>query len=176
MSAMEVALEKAGTEAMTDHFVYRLSPGETGEEKVENGGIAQGGFLGHLLELCEEVPFFLSDAIASLAALREVSIDDFFWIGGEQDVLHPYFANGLLALVNRRRKTPFHFASKPVWKQPVYLLLQRDGSYLCACCGLENGMLVIHPYTEFFHRAVQFSHRKDIEVVGQIVAIARRLT
>ena len=175
LSAMEVTLDEAGKEAMPDHFVYRVSSGEIDKDEIENGGRGQGGFLGDLLELSEDVPFFLRNAIASFAGLREVSTDDFFWIGGERDVLHPYFENGLLALVNRRRKTPFHFASKPLWKQPVYLLLQRDGRYLCACCGLENGTLVIHPYTQHFHRSVQFAHHKDIEVVGQIVTIARWL-
>ena len=175
LSAIKIAIEEEGTEAMPDQFVYRVSPGESSEAKVENGGTAHSGFLGQLLASCEEVPFFLRNAIASFAELRGVSIDDFFWIGGEQDVVHPYFANGLFAVVNRRRKTPFHVASKPVWKQPVYLLLPRDGRYLCACCGIENGTLVIHPYTESFHRTVQFAHHKDIDVVGQIVTIARRL-
>jgi len=176
LSAIEIPIEEAGTEPMPDHFVRGIPPAEPPKRAAENDETANAGFLGRLLEICEEVPFFLRHAIAPFGGMRDVSIDDFFWIGGERDVLHPYFANGLLALVNRRKKTPFHFASKPLWKQPVYLLLQRDGNYLCACCGLENGTLVIHPYTEHFHRAVQFSHHKEIEVVGQIVAIARRVT
>jgi hypothetical protein len=176
LKAIEIAMEEAGTEPMPDQFMYRLPPAESAKNSPETGETARGGFFEQLTELCEEIPFFLRNALASFADLREVSLDDVFWIGGEQDVLLPYFRSGLLALVNRRRKTPFHFASKPVWKQPVYLLLQRHGKYLCACCGVENGSLVIHPYTEHFHRAVQFSHHKDIEVVGQIVAIARRLT
>jgi hypothetical protein len=176
LSAIEIATDERDTEPMPAHFLHRTSPAIPDKQSAEGVETAHSGFLGRLLELCEEVPLFLRNGIASFGGLREVSIDDFFWIGGEQDVLHPYFANGLLAVVNRRKKTPFHFASKPLWKQPVYLLLQRDGKYLCACCGLENGALVIHPYTEHFHRAVQFSHHKEIEVVGQIVAIARRLT
>ena len=176
LSAIEIAMEEAGTEAMPDHFIHRVLPAESAKNSPEAGETARAGFLERFIQLCEEVPFFLRNALASFADLREVSLDDFFWIGSEQDVLHPYFRSGLLALVNRRRKTPFHFASKPVWKQPVYLLLQRDGKYLCACCSLENGSLVIHPYTERFHRTVQFSHHKDIEVVGQVIAIARKLT
>ena len=98
---------------------------------------------------------------------------DLFWIGGARQPLYPYFANAVLAVVNHRRKTPLHYPSKPVWKQPVYLLLKRDGSYLCACCDVENSTLVVHPYTERIHGALQFRYRKDIEVIGQIVAIAR---
>jgi hypothetical protein len=65
--------------------------------------------------------------------------------------------------------------SKPVWQQPIYILLKRDGSYLAACCGLENGTLVVHPYSRDFHRSTEFRQHQDAEVVGQIVAIARRL-
>lgn len=176
LSAIEMALEEAGTEAMPDQFVSRASYVESAKNSPEASETAGAGFFEQLIQLCEEFPFFLRHTLASFADLREVSLDDFFWIGGEQEVLLPYFRSGMLALVNRRRKTPFYFASKPLWKQPVYLLLQRDGKYLCACCGIENGSLVIHPYTEHFHRAVQFRHHKDIEVVGQIVAIARTLT
>lgn len=176
LSAIQMAMEEAGTEAMPDQFMSRASSAESGENSPEASETARAGFFEQLTQLCDEIPFFLRNALTSFGDLREVSLDDFFWIGSEHDVLLPYFRRGLLALVNRRRKTPFHFASKPVWKQPVYLLLQRHGKYLCACCGIENGSLVIHPYTEHFHRAVQFTHHKDIEVVGQIVAIARRLT
>jgi hypothetical protein len=176
LSTIKIAMGEAGNEAMPDAFIHRIP--RTAADKILAGDsqASHSGFLGQLLDACEEVPFFLRDAIAPFAGLRGVSLDDFFWIGGEQDVLNPYFTDGLLALVNRRRKTPFHFPSKPVWKQPVYLLLERDGKYVCVCCGLEDGTLVIHPYTEQFHRAVQFGHHKDIEVVGQIVAIARKLT
>ena len=174
LKAIEIAMEEAGKEAMPDHFMYPLSPEDSAKNSPETGETVHAGFFERLIELCGEIPFFLRNTLAPFADLREVSLDDFFWISGEQDVLNPYFRSGLLAVVNRRRKTPFYFASKPIWKQPVYLLLQRHGKYLCACCGIENGSLVIHPYTEHFHRAVQFSHHKDIEVVGQIVAIARR--
>jgi hypothetical protein len=176
LNAITIAMDKAGSEAMPENFFHTTLVATRKTCQVDDGEDSPSGFLGHLLELCGEIPFFLRDVIASFGALGQVSIDDFFWIGGEQDVLNPYLANGLLALVHRRRKTPFHFASKPIWEQPVYLLLERDGKYLCACCGLENATLVIHPYGERFHRVVQFRHHRDIEVVGQIMAIARRLT
>ena len=67
-----------------------------------------------------------------------------------------------------------HFASKPLCQQPVYVLLKRDGTYLCACCGIESGTLVVHPYSKNFHHADVFRYRQDVEVVGQIVMIASK--
>jgi hypothetical protein len=171
--AMRINLENAGTESMPDWLVPRVSPVESLENPKE--AIDRGGFLEHLLERWEEVPFFLRQSIEQLSGLGGVSLDDFFWIGGRQEVLHPYLENGLLALVNRRRRRPVYFASKPLCQQPLYVLFKRDGTYLCACCGLENGTLVVHPYSRDFHRADVFRYRQDVEVVGQIVMIASKL-
>jgi hypothetical protein len=172
LKAMGIDPEQVGTEPMPDSLLSRRPPVEsdaTGETT------AQGGFLEQLLEQCEEVPFFLRGSIEPLTGLDRVSLDDLFWIGGNQDILHPYLVNGLLAIVNRRRRRPVHFASKPLCQQPVYVLLKRDGTYLCACCGIENGTLVVHPYSSSFHHADVFRYRQDVEVVGQIVTIARKL-
>ena len=170
--AMRIDVENTGTETMPDGLASRVSPVESFETSA---GIDRGGFLEHMLERWEEVPFFLRQSIGQLSGLGGVSLGDFFWIGGRQEVLHPYLENGLLALVNRRRRRPVHFASKPLCQQPVYVLLKRDGTYLCACCGIENGTLVVHPYAKNFHRADLFRYRQDVEVVGQIVMIASGL-
>jgi hypothetical protein len=77
--------------------------------------------------------------------------------------------------VNRRRKAPLHYVSKPLWLQPIYVVLKRDGSYLAACCGVENGVLVVYPYTQNFRRNEEYRLHRDVEVVGQIVAISRRI-
>jgi hypothetical protein len=165
--------EEAGGEPMPDHFVSRVPRVEAAEELDTK--VASGGFLEQFLERCEEAPFFLRESIGSLSDLEDASLNDFFWVGGKYDVLHPYLTNGLLALVNRRRRRPFYFTSKPLWQQPLYVLLKRDGTYLCACCGLENGTLVVHPYSQEFHRPEQLRYRQDVEVVGQVVLVARKV-
>jgi hypothetical protein len=62
-----------------------------------------------------------------------------------------------------------------VWQQPLYVLLKRDGTYTCACCSLENGTLVTHPYSLRPLRPEHLRNRNDAEVVGQVVTIARAL-
>jgi hypothetical protein len=171
--AMRINLTNTGTEPIPDGLVSRVVPIKSVDSPDKT--IDRGGFLESFLERWETVPFFLRQSIEPLSGLANVSLDDFFWIGGRQEVLHPYLENGLLALVNRRRRRPVHFASKPLCQQPVYVLLKRDGTYLCACCGIENGTLVVHPYSKSFHRADVFHYRQDVEVVGQIVMIASRL-
>ncbi len=168
-------MENAEMEPMPDSLLGRSMPGMSGAAAADSAVRGQVGFLERMLEECQETPFFLRNAIAPFAGLREISLDDCFWIGGEQHPTYPYLANSVVAIVNHRRKIPFHFPSKPVWKQPVYLLVQRDGTHLCACCDVQNSTLVIRPYTEQFSGALQFRYPREIEVVGQIVAIARRM-
>ena len=135
----------------------------------------RNGFLAEMLERCGEIPFFLRQSIEPLSGLQDASLDDFFWIGGESDVLHPCLTNGLLVLVNRRDKRPIHFTSKPVWQQPVYVILMRDGTYLCSSCAIENGTLVLHPYSQQFRRSKHLRYHHDAEVVGRIVTVARKM-
>jgi hypothetical protein len=131
--------------------------------------------LENLLDGCQnEIPFFLRNLWEYFAGSPRVSLDDFFWIGSDHDPLHPCLVNGLLVLINRRRKTPFHLESKPLWEQPIYVVLLRGGIYLAACCGIENDKLVIHPYGPDFHRSTEYRHHRDAEVVGQLIAVARR--
>jgi hypothetical protein len=170
-----IPIDQAGTIPIPDHPAGRYSPGPPVSPADHSGPTGYSGFLEQLLDDWQQVPFFLRGSLGPMTGLRKPSISDFFWIGGVRQSLNPYLVDGILAAVNRRRKTPFHFPVKPLWKQPVYLLQKRDGEYLCACCDLENGTLVVHPYTERFSGALQFRYRKDIEVVGQVVAVLRRI-
>jgi hypothetical protein len=167
-----------------------LSPEDAGQEpipKVLTGGLSsaacetvlqadepeQAGFLGKLLAEFGEIPFFLRGSLPVLAGLRSPSLKDCFWIGGAQGS-HPYLAGGLLALVNRQKKKPNDCGSKPIWQQPLYIVLKRDGTYMCGCCSRENNSLVVHTYAGGSHRREQVRNR-DAEVVGKLVAVVRNL-
>jgi len=171
---MGVDLDDAGAESMPDRYLFRAEP--TVAVTRGRAEIIGSGFLEKVLEDCQEVPLFLRDSLGYFSGSTRVSVDDFFWVGGDDDPLHPYLAEGLFVMVNRRRKTPFHFRSGPWWRQPLYIILMRDGSYLASCCAVETGQLVIHPYSLDFHRSAQYRLHRDVEIVGQIVAVARRFS
>lgn len=174
MREIGVDVRNAGAEPMPDRFVFR-NASKVGIRSASLAPLGRPGGLELLLEMClNEVPFFLRDRLDYFSGGKQVSIDDLFWIGGEDEPLHPYLANGLIAIVNRRRKTPIHFQSKPVWQQPIYVVLGRDGKYLAASCGIEDNKLVVHPYGPDFHPSAEYRYHRDAEVVGQIVAVARR--
>ncbi|MGB7600098.1 MAG: hypothetical protein WBM24_07315 [Candidatus Sulfotelmatobacter sp.] len=175
LKAVGIALAEAGTEPIPDHLARRVLSAEPDENSNDNATPGRNGFLAEMLERCEEIPVFLRESIGPLSGLEDASLDDFFWIGGEYDVLHPCLENGLFALVNRREKRPIYFTTKPPWQQAVYVILMRNGTYLCACCGIENGTLVIHPYSRQFRRSEHLRYHQDAEVVGRIVTVARKI-
>ena len=176
LKAIGIDLAEAGTEPIPDHLARRVLGAESVDDHSNDNNMpGRSGFLEQLLERCKEIPFFLRESIGPLSGLENTSLDDFFWIGGEHDALHPCLANGLFALVNRREKRPIHFTTRPPWQQPVYVILMRNGTYLCACCGIENGTLVIHPYSQQFRRSERLRYHQDAEVIGRIVTVVRKL-
>jgi hypothetical protein len=175
LDASGISLERAGQEPMPDHFASRVHDPSALNDETKSSRASGTGFLEELLVRCGDIPFFLRDSIPQITALPEASLDSWFWIGRETTPLYPYLANGLLVAVNRRKKRPIHFTSRPAWQQPVYLVAKRDGTYMCACCGVENGTLVVHPYATQFYRSERIRYHQDAEIVGQIVAVVRRL-
>jgi hypothetical protein len=175
LKAIGIVLAEAGAEPIPDYLARRVLGAESVARSVENDMPDRNGFLAEMLERSGEIPFFLRQSIEPLSGLQDASLDDFFWIGGESDVLHPCLTNGLFVLVNRRDKRPIHFTSKPAWQQPVYVILMRDGTYLCSSCAIENGTLVLHPYSQQFRRSKHLRYHHDAEVVGRIVTVARKM-
>ena len=175
LKSIGLHLDQAGRDPIPDNLVpQKVATGfRRGTNEADEP--AGDGFLEELMGRSGGVPLFLRDSLPSLSGLTTPSLHDFFWVGGEQNALHPLLVNGLLVIVNRHRKKPAHFRSKPLWQQPLYVLLRRDGTYMCACCSLENGSLVIHPYSRDYQRPEQLRNRDDAEVVGEIVTIARTL-
>jgi len=122
-----------------------------------------------------ELPFFLHNSLSSLFGLQEVSVRDVFWAGGVGEALDPYTAGAVFLAVDRKRKIPRPALSRPKWAQPVYILQERDGSYLCGFCTLQNGTLILRSCFAGMPKLRRLRNRVDAEVVGKVVGIARQL-
>ncbi|MBI3476420.1 MAG: hypothetical protein HY010_11865 [Acidobacteria bacterium] len=175
LKSIGLRLEDAGREPIPDRLLPRKVSAASRGIVDETDEPPENGFLGNLLRQSGHVPWFLRESLSDLSGLNGLSLRDFFWVGGESNPLHPLLINGLLVILNRHRKKPIYFRSKPLWQQPVYVLLRRNGTYTCGCCSLENRMLVIHPFSANYQPQEQLRNHDDAEVVGEIVAIARTL-
>jgi hypothetical protein len=122
-----------------------------------------------------EIPWFLRSSLAELSGIPRPSLRDFFWLDGIHPFLPAHTQGSMLTLVNRRKKKPVRLPALPSWQQPAYVLLLRSGEYLCACCSLDGETLVLYPESDRTRTPEQLRHGRDAEVVGQIVALARRI-
>jgi transcriptional regulator with XRE-family HTH domain len=134
-----------------------------------------GGFLGNTLDRLGELPLFLRASFPFLSGLEDVSLRDIYWVGGQQEAMHPLLNRALFVILDRRKRRPRILPHKSAWEQPLYLLTKRDGSYLMASCGMEDGAIVLHPYTDKFIPPQRFRKSAEAEVVGQIVTVVRSL-
>jgi len=174
LRSVGLQLENAGAESIGDRLLDRGVPARL--RVTEGASQPEGKFLGDLLKQWDsEIPLFLRGSVGILSGLSNFSLHDVFWIGQHQSPLPTARNNGILAIVNRRKKTPLHWKSKPLWQQPAYMLLKRDGRYLCEFCSLEDGALLLHSYTQGYHHSERLRNRQDAEVIGQVVTFARKL-
>jgi transcriptional regulator with XRE-family HTH domain len=165
---------ESGMEPIPDALVPRKPPCET-RATAEDGIHAEGAFLPSLMKKSEEVPIFMRYALANISGLKHPKLNDFFWSSLRSHSLHWLFRKDCLLMVNRQKKRPSYSRMKASWQQPIYLLLKRDGTYVCACCSLEDDLLVIHPQVESPRREIELRNHDDAEVVGQIVCVCRRM-
>lgn len=132
-------------------------------------------FLKEIEHRFHELPYFLHSAMPLFFGIRDLSVRDVFWTGRVPAFLHPYLRGAAFLIVDRKRKKPRSSLACPRWAQPVYVFLRRDGSYLCGSCTLENGVLIIHSFTEGMPKLIRLQNHIDAEVVGQVVGVVRRL-
>jgi hypothetical protein len=172
--------DSLGKDVMSDGMVER--PGipriQSSDEVagIRHIGEFGEGFLANLIERWQELPLFIGSALPVISKLKDISLSDIFWVGGNRNPTHPSLIGAELVAVNRRIKTPPHSAATTAWEQPLYVILKRDGDYLCAACELRHGMLTIHPHSEGSHSSMRFRNGIDAEIVGQVTAIIRDLS
>jgi transcriptional regulator with XRE-family HTH domain len=168
LAAIGMPIDRAGSEVMPRNW-FRASA-ESGRTQLHS----------EFLRLFESrfgpIPFFLRHALRQLTGLPGPSILDFFWAGFTRDWNHPYLKNAVLFAVNRRSKNPATSPAFPIWAQPAYLLNLRNGEPLCAACSLQRDTLVVHPCTTISRTTMRLKHHEEVEVTGQVVAVARFLS
>ncbi|HSZ00460.1 MAG TPA: hypothetical protein VK788_13245 [Terriglobales bacterium] len=172
----ELPLDQAGHDPIPDELVPRQAPIRSPDLQASNGQEhlpEHGSFLDSVLKQWEEVPLFLRHSLNELAGLKKFSLSDVFWVGGDKAPSHPLLINAAFVVVNRRVKNPAQ--SKTACQPPLCLLLKRDGSYLCGCCALHQGNLVVRSYPGGRLATSQFRNGVDAEVVGQVTTVLRRL-
>jgi len=165
MAAAGLRLHEAGTDAIPD--------------ELANG--VRGGFKpGHVLRSSEkvlaELPRFIGGAAAEYFKMRHISLRDLFSVERSFQSFHPYLTEAALLVVDRRKKQISSLAHAPLWAQPLYVLIRRNGTFLCAACVPEAGQgLIVRPFSDGIDRPLHLKIPAEVEVVGRVVGILRKL-
>lgn len=174
LQSMDLAINETARVPIPDTLLPRYPPAKSRNSRSESGDSGTS-FLEELIRRFKPAPIFLHNSISKLSGLAHPDLRDFFWCGTQRDSTHPLIVNGILMIVNRHIKKPVHSRLWPLWKQPLYVLLKSDGTYMAGCCSTEDGMLVIHPYSKKYEQSQRLQNHFEAEVIGQVVAIARAL-
>ncbi|MEZ5400417.1 MAG: hypothetical protein R2729_12165 [Bryobacteraceae bacterium] len=98
------------------------------------------------------------------------------YIGTEDWSMYPILAPGSLVMVDtaKRDLTPGSWASEH--ERPIFLLEHRDG-FLCGWCSLDEqrSQLIVQSHPASGRNPALFRYPNEIEVTGQVVAVAMRL-
>jgi hypothetical protein len=175
LAAAGLKRDAAGQQQIPADKVAERSNSVRSKKTIPELDSGRNGFLSRLVDEFEEIPFFLRAALSPLTGLHRVSLRDLIWLGGQRRSLHPYLRSAVFAAIHRQSKKPTFTPGKPLWGQPLHLLLLRDGSYICAGCSLENDNLIVHPFANGFERPVRLRNQADAEAVGKVVALLRKL-
>jgi len=170
-------VDEAGREPIPDDLIPRQMSSRNRSLWVASQDAVRepSGFLAALVNQWEEFPLFLTFSLDEITGLKGFSLSDVFWVGGDKAPGHPLLINAAFVVVNRRARKPSPPTEDAVCEEPLYLILRRDGSYLCGRCTLDEGNLVVHGYPRGAVGTQQFRDGTDAEVVGQVTTILRRL-
>lgn len=176
LRASGLPLDRAGSEPIPDELVarQRVRAREPHREENENAVPNPDGFLAALVNQWEEMPVFLGSCLHEISGLRDFSLSDVFWIGGDEEQRHPLLVGAQFAVVNRRSRRPPP-VRETVCEESLYLVLERDGRYRCGHCSLEGNNLAVRGYPGDPTGTRRFRNGLDAEVVGQVTTLLRRL-
>ncbi len=167
--------EHLGRDAIPSDLLPRSQPAAPFADKQPCASRNEVLVASPVLRRFGEVPWSLRSSLAELSGIPRLSWRDLFWLDGTQPFLPKHTQGSMLALVNRRKKKPVRLPAVPSLQQPAYVLLLRNGQYRCACCSLDGETLVLYPESEGTRGPEQLRFGQDVEVVGQIVALARHI-
>jgi hypothetical protein len=99
-------------------------------------------------------------------------------IGRQDRTLEPMIRAGSIVLIDTQKRS---IAGRREWNhefdRPIYFLMTREG-YVCGFCELdrETDWLTVIPHALSFELNRRWRFKKEIEVVGTVVAVVVRRT
>ena len=97
------------------------------------------------------------------------------YVGLQDFTLHPLLRPGSFVQIDQRVRKIRPARWRTEHDRPIYFVELRDG-YACAWCDLQDGHLLLLPHPLSPVSVRRFSYGVEAEIVGQVTAVAMRLT
>ncbi len=124
--------------------------------------------LSRMVELWGEVPIALIQHL-------DIRHNQYGYIGLQDFTLHPLLRPGSFVQIDPRVRKVQPLRWRTEFDRPIYFVELRDG-YACAWCDLLDGQLLLLPHPLSPCSVRRFNYGTDAEIVGQVTAVAMRLT
>ncbi len=95
-------------------------------------------------------------------------------VGTEDWSMYPLLSPGSLVVIDETRRKVVNAGWTNEFERPIYFLEHRDG-YFCGWCSLSGGQLVVQPHPASPSSPESYRYPKEIDVIGQVTAVAMRL-
>ena len=173
LRAAKIPIQEAGREQIPRHFLDE----KIANLPVEDGrvGIREASLAECLAKAFGEIPLFLLIGFSSGLTGFALSASELYWVGHKEKALHPSLDGAFLMAVDsttRGRRPADSLGAEP-WERPLYLLLLRDGRYLCGFCSFAHDHITLIPHPDCGVAPVRFSNGGEAEVIGQVTSVAR---
>ncbi|HZS50477.1 MAG TPA: helix-turn-helix transcriptional regulator [Bryobacterales bacterium] len=111
-----------------------------------------------------------------LALLETLKVKEhrYAYIGTDDYMMYPMLQPGSLVQIDESRREIQTFGWNNEYERPVYFFEKRDG-YACSWCSLSGDRLILQPHTTSPCAPEMLLYPQEIEVIGQVVAVAMRL-
>jgi len=124
--------------------------------------------LSRMVEIWGEVPIALLQHLDLRHSL-------YGYVGLRDFTLYPLLRPGSFVQVDQRVRKIQPQRWRTEFDRPIYFVELRD-SYACAWCELQDGHLLLLPHPLSAVSVRRFVYGKEAEIIGQVTAVAMRLT
>lgn len=97
------------------------------------------------------------------------------YIGTEDMTMYPLLLPGSFVQIDETLRKIEEGPWRSEYERPIYFLETREG-FVCSWCELNGPMLALRPHPMSPVRTRMYRHGSEIEVLGQVVGIAMRLS
>lgn len=128
---------------------------------------SQTGLISRMVEVWGEVP-------AALIQNLDIRHCQYGYIGLDDYTMYPLLRPGSFVQVDTHTRRSQAVDWRTEFDRPIYFLELRD-SYACAWCEVHGSQITLIPHPLSGCTIRQFAYPDDVEIVGQVTAVAMRL-